>query len=240
MTSHIGRAECFRAVVEQLAERATVADVIAVDGPSGTGKSTVARGLARRLGFRYLDTGAMYRAVTWAVLRDGVDPADAEAVAAVAEKIELAVSTDPDHPRVTVDGRRVDREIRSRPVTVAVSPVSAVPRVRSVLVAVQRELIHGANIVVEGRDIGTVVAPTATLKVFLTASSDARASRRARQDRDDDRRSVAADLDRRDTYDSSRAHSPLRPAQDAVHLDTTHMTVEQVIQQLVDLAASRA
>jgi cytidylate kinase len=218
---------------------ATVADVIALDGPSGTGKSTVARELARRLGFRYLDTGAMYRAVAWAALRDGVDPEDADAVAALAEKLRIDVSTDPEHPRVEVDGRRVDREIRSRPVTVAVSPVSAIPRVRSTLVATQRELIDGGDIVVEGRDIGTVVAPTAPLKVFLTASSDVRASRRARQVGDSDHKSTAADLDRRDAYDSSRPHSPLRPAEDAVQVDTTDLSVGQVIEHLVDLAASR-
>jgi len=216
-----------------------VADVIALDGPSGTGKSTVARELARRLGFRYLDTGAMYRAVAWAALREGVDPEDADAVAALAEKLRLDVSTDPEHPRVAVDGRRVDREIRSRPVTVAVSPVSAIPRVRSTLLTAQRDLIDGGDIVVEGRDIGTVVAPTAPLKVFLTASSDERASRRARQVGDSDHKSTAADLDRRDAYDSSRPHSPLRPADDAVHVDTTHLTVAQVIEHLVDLAASR-
>ena len=216
-----------------------VRDVIALDGPSGTGKSTVARGLARRLGFRYLDTGAMYRAVTWAALRDGIDPEDADAVAALAERVEVEVSTDPDRPRVTVDGRRVDREIRSRAVTAAVSPVSAVPRVRALLVAFQRRLIDAGGVVVEGRDIGTVVAPTAPLKVFLTASSDARAQRRSRQDGTTDHRSTAADLDRRDAYDSNRQHSPLRAADDAVHLDTTAMTVNQVIQRLVDMAAER-
>ncbi|HYT10813.1 MAG TPA: (d)CMP kinase, partial [Mycobacteriales bacterium] len=157
-------------------------DVIAIDGPSGTGKSTVARGLARRLGFRYLDTGAMYRAVTWAVLRAGVDPQDADAVADIAERVRVEVSTDPDHPRVTVDGRRVDREVRSAAVTAAVSPVSAIPRVRAVLVAFQRRLAEAGGVVVEGRDIGTVVAPGAPLKVFLTASTDARALRRSRQE----------------------------------------------------------
>ena len=214
-------------------------DVIALDGPSGTGKSTVARGLARRLGFRYLDTGAMYRAVTWAALRDGIDPRDAEQLAALAERVDVEVSTDPDHPRVTVDGRRVDREIRSGPVTAAVSPVSAIPQVRAVLVASQRRLIEAGGVVVEGRDIGTVVAPAAPLKVFLTASSDARAHRRSRQDGTLDHRSTAVELSRRDAYDSARQHSPLRAAEDAVHLDTTAMTVDQVIDQLVDMAAQR-
>lgn len=213
--------------------------MIALDGPSGTGKSTVARQLARRLGFRYLDTGAMYRAVAWAVLHEGVDPEDAVAVSALARRARIEVSTDPDHPRVTVDGRPVDREIRSRPVTVAVSPVSATPGVREVLVAAQRDLIGAGGMVVEGRDIGTVVAPAAPLKVFLTASADARASRRSRQDGTSDPRSTAADLDRRDAYDRSRQHSPLRAAEDAVHLDTTALSVPQVLDRLVELAGQR-
>ena len=147
-----------------------VRDVIALDGPSGTGKSTVARGLARRLSFRYLDTGAMYRAVTWVVLREGVDPEDASAVTDLAARTRITVTTDPDDQHVTVDGKLVDREIRSKAVTTAVSPVSAAPGVRVLLVAAQRELIGDGAIVVEGRDIGTVVAPDAPLKIFLTAS----------------------------------------------------------------------
>ena len=216
-----------------------VPDVIALDGPSGTGKSTVARGLARRLGFRYLDTGAMYRAVTWAVLRDGVDPGDAPAVTELARRTRVTVSTDPDHPRVSVDGHPVDREIRSRAVTVAVSPVSATPGVREVLVAAQQEIIRTGRVVAEGRDIGTVVAPAARLKVFLTASPDERAHRRSRQDGTTDHRSTAADLDRRDTYDSTRSHSPLRAADDAVHVDTTALSLNEVVQRLVDLAMER-
>jgi cytidylate kinase len=216
-----------------------VRDVIALDGPSGTGKSTVACGLARRLGFRYLDTGAMYRAVAWAVLRDGVDPEDVVAVTDLARRTRLEVSTDPDHPRVLVDGRPVDREIRSGAVTIAVSPVSAMPGVREVLVAAQQQLIEPGRVVAEGRDIGTVVAPEAPLKVFLTASQDVRAHRRSRQDGSTDHRSTAADLDRRDTYDSTRKHSPLRAADDAVHVDTTALSVPEVVQQLVDLAVQR-
>ena len=211
-------------------------EVIALDGPSGTGKSTVPRGLARRLGFRYLDTGAMYRAVAWAVLHAGADPEDRAVVGSIADRVALEVSTDPDHPAVAVDGRRVDRAIRTAAVTTAVSPVSATPHVREVLVAAQRELIGAGHVVVEGRDIGTVVAPAAPLKVFLTASPDARARRRSRQDGSADHAATAADLDRRDSYDSSREHSPLRAADDAVHLDTTSLTVDQVIQRLVDLA----
>ena len=214
-------------------------DVIALDGPSGTGKSTVARGLARRLGFRYLDTGAMYRAVAWAVLDAGVDPEDRIAVGRVADRVALDVSTDPDSPAVAVDGRRVDAAIRTPAVTTAVSPVSATPHVREVLVAAQRDLIGAGHVVVEGRDIGTVVAPGAPLKVFLTASSDVRAQRRSAQDGTADTAATAAALDRRDTYDSSRRHSPLRAADDAVHLDTTVLDVDEVIHRLVDLARER-
>jgi len=218
---------------------ADVHDVIALDGPSGTGKSTVARALARRLGFRYLDTGAMYRAVTWAVLRDGIDPENSDAVTELARRTRIEVSTDPDSPHVSVDGRPVNQEIRSRAVTVAVSPVSAMPGVREVLVAAQQQLIRAGHVVAEGRDIGTVVAPAAPLKVFLTASVDTRAHRRSRQDRTTDHRSTAADLDRRDTYDSTRRHSPLRAADDAVPVDTTALSVAEVVQRLVDLATER-
>jgi cytidylate kinase len=214
-------------------------DVIAIDGPSGTGKSTVARGLARRLGFRYLDTGAMYRAVAWAVLDAGLDPGDAATVGRVADRVRIDVSTDPERPAVAVDGRRVDEAIRTPEVTTAVSPVSATLHVREVLVAAQRQLIGAGHAVVEGRDIGTVVAPDAPLKVFLTASSDVRAQRRSDQVGTGDQTATAADLDRRDTYDSSRQHSPLRAADDAVHLDTPELGIDEVIQRLVDMARER-
>src|SRR6478752_381214 len=150
-----------------------------MDGPSGTGKSTVARGLATRLGVPYLDTGAMYRAATVAVLRSGVDPNDAEQVTKVVRDARIEIGTDPSAPRVCLDGARVDAEIRSAEVTASVSAVSAVPAVREQLVAAQRELIEGGPIVVEGRDIGSVVWPQARPKVFLTASPLVRAQRRA-------------------------------------------------------------
>lgn len=220
--------------------------VIALDGPSGTGKSSVARTLARTLGACYLDTGAMYRAVTWAVLRAGVDPGDAGAVAVLADKVRLEISTDPEDQRISADGERVDRQIRSEPVTATVSRVSAVPEVRATLVAAQRaviaEALTGCGIVVEGRDIGTVVAPDAPLKVFLTASAEERAARRSRQDG----RTGAGQVDevreamlRRDTFDASRAASPLRLAEDAVQVDTTHLSLTEVVERLVDLARDR-
>jgi CMP/dCMP kinase len=203
--------------------------VVAIDGPSGSGKSTVSRRLAVALDSAYLDTGAMYRAVTWAVLRSGVDPSDAEAVAKIAGEVELAVGTDPDQPHVWVDGDRVDAPIRSREVTAAVSAVAAVPAVRQLMVARQREIITGADrIVVEGRDIGTVVAPDADLKVFLTASAQERARRRSAEIASD-QELTATDLARRDRLDSTRAASPLRRADDAVELDTTTMSIDEVV-----------
>jgi CMP/dCMP kinase len=219
-----------------------VRGVIALDGPSGTGKSTVAQALAMRLGLRYLDTGATYRAVTLAALRRGLDPEDADAVGQLAEAVTVEVSTDPHDLWVVLDGQRVDRQIRSEPVTSAVSPVSAVPRVRRWLVAEQRRLIGEGDIVVEGRDIGTVVAPDAALKVFLTAAQDVRARRRAGQDGPtaaDDVAATAAALHRRDAYDSGRQLSPLRPADDAVHVDTTQLSIDEVVDRLVDMARSR-
>lgn len=216
-------------------------DVVALDGPSGTGKSTVARALAVELGLRYLNTGAMYRALTWAALQAGIAPTDTRAVAELAGRTAIEVTTDPQDQRVTVDGRSVERQLRSAEVTAAVSPVSAVPEVRRHLIDSQRTLIGAGGIVVEGRDIGTVVAPEAPLKVFLTASQDTRAQRRVRQDGDpaSDLQATAEALHRRDTYDSSRAAGPLRPAVDAVQVDTTTLPIDEVVKRLVDLARNR-
>lgn len=209
--------------------------VVAIDGPSGAGKSTVSRRLAQELGLRYLDTGAMYRAVTLAVLEAGVDPGDAAGVSRIAEGTEIAAGTDPHAPATTIDGRRVDGLIRSPRVTAAVSAVSAVPAVRRKLLAIQRRLIAGGGIVVEGRDIATVVAPDATVKVFLTASATARVQRRGSELGAADPADLAvtaADLRRRDALDSGRAQSPLRPAADAVHLDTSHLSIAEVVATL--------
>jgi cytidylate kinase len=212
--------------------------VVAIDGPSGSGKSTVARQLAERLGVRYLDTGSMYRAVTWAVLRAGIAPDDGPAVADVAARSRLTVSTDPRAPAIAVNDRRVDTEIRTPPVTSAVSAVSAIPAVRRLLVSLQRGLIGAGDIVVEGRDIGAVVAPEAEVKVFLTASSGVRAGRRSDELGATDPEEVAAtaaDLSRRDTLDSTRALDPLAPALDAVILDTSELGVAEVVDRLVHL-----
>jgi CMP/dCMP kinase len=213
---------------------------ITLDGPSGTGKSSVARAVAVRLGAAYLDTGAMYRAATVAVLDAGVDPADAEAVAAVVAAATIEVGTTAGEEVVQVDGVDVAVRIRSAEVTRAVSPVSAVPAVRRQLVDQQRALVAAAGaVVVEGRDIGTVVLPDATLKVYLTAAPEVRAERRAGQLGLDDPAEIAelaADLRRRDEYDSSRADSPLRPAADAIIVDSTDLDREAVVARVCELA----
>ncbi|WP_346534810.1 (d)CMP kinase [Micromonospora sp. DPT] len=213
--------------------------VVAVDGPSGSGKSTVSRRLAAGLGARYLDTGAMYRAITWAVLRSAVDLTDVESVAKVAGEVDLRIGTDPQGYGVTVDGVNVDKEIRGPEVTGAVSAVAAVPAVRELLVARQRQMITNAGrIVVEGRDIGMVVAPDADLKVYLTASEVARAQRRSAEDAVDVA-ATAADLARRDKLDSTRKVNPLQQAPDAVVLDTTELGIDEVVARLRDLLTER-
>jgi cytidylate kinase len=214
--------------------------VIAVDGPSGSGKSSTARGVAMRLGLRYLDTGAMYRAMTWWMLEHGVDVNDSAAVAAAALSVSLQVGTDPSAPTIAVDGTDVAGPIRGPEVTGAVSAVSAVPQVRALLVERQRSLIGSGGIVVEGRDIGSVVAPDADVKIHLVADAQARALRRAaEQGGTADPSSTAADLARRDLLDSSRAASPLQQAHDAVVVDGTGMTLDEVIDHVCALAEAR-
>lgn len=222
--------------------------VVALDGPSGTGKTTVARKLAERLSAGYLDTGAMYRVITLAVLRAGVDLTDADAVAATARDTVFTIGTTPGRPNVTLAGEDVVAEIRGAEVNHAVSPVSAVTAVRELLVARQRRIIDEVlagigGIVVEGRDIGTVVAPSAPLKVYLTASPEIRAARRSAQDSAAGRKGTHADalasVDRRDRLDSSRAASPLRAAEDAVQLDTSELEIDQVLVALSELASHR-
>ncbi len=217
--------------------------VIAIDGPAGTGKSSVSRGLARALGARYLDTGAMYRIATLAMLRGGVDLQDPESIAAAAE-VPISVGFDPDVEDAYLDGEDVASQIRGEEVTRAVSAVSAVPVVRERMVALQRELAGSAgSVVVEGRDIGTVVLPDADVKIFLTATAETRARRRNDQNvaagLADDYKTVLADVRRRDHLDSTRAVSPLRPADDALIVDTSDMTQAQVIEHLRDLVEQR-
>lgn len=219
--------------------------IVAVDGPSGTGKSTVCRALAQHLGAKYLDTGAMYRVATLHALRQGVDPTDVEAVIAATASLPLEVNDDPAATTVLLDGVDVSDEIRGAEVTRAVSAVAAIPEVRENLVALQRELVARAGrCIVEGRDIGTVVLVDAPLKVYLTASADVRAKRRFDQDvaagRDADIDVILADIERRDAADSSRSSSPLRPAEDAIVVDTSELCLQEVIDELVDLAIGSA
>ncbi|MEU6191883.1 (d)CMP kinase [Nocardia sp. NPDC047038] len=208
-----------------------------MDGPSGTGKSSVSRRLATRLGARYLDTGAMYRVATLRVLRAGIELTDSAAIGAAVKELPLSIGTDPSREVIELDGEDVRSEIRGDAVTKAVSAVSAVPEVRELLVAMQRDITAAAGrIVVEGRDIGTVVLPAADAKIYLTASAEARAHRRNQQNiaegRGDDYAGVLADVQRRDTLDSTRKVSPLRPAEDAVPVDTSELSMDEVIDEL--------
>jgi cytidylate kinase len=218
--------------------------VIAIDGPSGSGKSTVARRAAEALGLRYLDTGAMYRALTWLALDQAVEITDADALARLAREADLEVTTAPAQPGVRVDGRDVTTAIRDEAVTSAVSAVSAVPGVRQAMVARQRLLVGVGGIVVEGRDIGTTVLPDAPVKIFLTAAEGARARRRGEEiagGRADAAvvDATAAAIRRRDAADSGRAASPLMQAPDAEVIDSTDLTVDEVVARVVDLARAR-
>ncbi len=201
--------------------------VVAIDGPAGSGKSTVARAVAERLGLEYLDTGAMYRAVTFGAMRRGIDPDDLEPVARVARDLDLRMD---DQGAVTVDGVDATIEIRGPEVTRAVSIVAANPGVRDEMRRRQREwAAERGGGVMEGRDIGTVVFPDAELKVYLDASPEIRASRRSKEVADLEYETVAADLARRDALDQGRDDSPLREATDAVVIDTSDLTVDQIV-----------
>jgi cytidylate kinase len=203
--------------------------VIAIDGPAGSGKSTVARRLAERLGLDYLDTGAMYRAVTFAALRRGIDPADTGPVAELARVVDLDVTTD----HVRVDGVDATIEIRGPEVSRAVSLVAANPEVRAELVRRQREWAYErSGGVMEGRDIGTVVFPDAMLKVYLNARPEVRAERRAAEVSDLDYETVAADMARRDAFDQGREADPLRSADDAIQFDTSDMSIDEIVAEL--------
>ena len=212
--------------------------VVAIDGPSGSGKSSTSRGVAAALGLRYLDTGAMFRAMTWFMLREGVDVSDPAAVAAKVNTPLIESGTNPDHPTITVDGTDVAAAIREQAVTNAVSPVSAVPEVRARLLELQRAEIGKGGIVVEGRDIGSVVWPQAQVKVYLTADANARAVRRAAEEGGSDVSATEASLRARDAIDSGRATAPLVRPDGAHHIDTTPYTLEEVISQVVALVAA--
>lgn len=249
----VGDSGAERVEAEQDNDTARVTRVITLDGPSGSGKSTVARAVASVLGWRYVDTGATYRVATLAVLRAGVDLTDADAVTAivrgVVERGELRLSTTPEEATVWLAGEDVSALIRGVEVTSAVSAVSAVPAVRALMVEIQRSAIGRTGAVAEGRDVGSVVVPTAGLKVYLDADHLVRASRRAGDadagvgerrnasgDASDLVAAVAADLQRRDHLDSSRATSPLHRADDAVHLDASALSATEVTDAVLRLA----
>ncbi len=208
--------------------------VIAIDGPAGAGKSSVARGVADALGFTYLDSGAMYRCVALAALERSVDLDDAGAMGELAASLEIGLDGD----RVSLDGRDVSAAIREPETSAAASRASIHPAVREAMVARQRRLIGAGRYVAEGRDIGTVVSPDSPLKVFLTASAAERARRRAAQTGEDPEAVLAAQ-EERDRRDQSREHSAMRAAEDAVEIDTTGLGLDEVVERVVDLARER-
>jgi cytidylate kinase len=208
--------------------------VIAIDGPAGAGKSTVARAVAKALGFTYLDSGAMYRSVALAGLEAGVDLDDPAAMGELASGLEISM----EDGKVILDGRDVSEEIRTPRVSAAASRVSVHPEVRSEMVLRQRALIDAGNYVAEGRDIGTEVSPDAPLKVFLTASAEERAHRRAAENGEEVGEVLAAQHER-DSRDREREHGALRAAEDAVEIDTTGLTVEEAAERVVEIARER-
>ncbi|MFC7811942.1 (d)CMP kinase [Streptomyces olivaceus] len=215
--------------------------IVAIDGPSGTGKSSTSKAVAAQLGLSYLDTGAQYRAITWWMVSNGIDTDDPHAVAAAAGKPDIVSGTDPATPAITVDGVDVAGPIRTQEVTSKVSAVSAVPEIRARITELQRTIAATAplGIVVEGRDIGTTVLPDADLKIFLTASAEARAARRSGELKGADVNATREALIKRDAADSSRKASPLAKAGDAVEVDTTALTLPQVIECVVTLVEEK-
>jgi cytidylate kinase len=217
--------------------------VIAIDGPAGAGKSTVAQKLAERLGMDYVDSGATYRAAALKVLESRTSVEDQGAVARVLEAVEIRFTSQGSQPRVWLDGRDVTQRIRTPEVTLAAAKVSRLPGVRKKLVALQRGLVGERGVVMEGRDIGTVVFPDAPLKIFLLADVEERARRRLHQEQDEGRATsleqTAYEIGRRDQLDAERKISPLVAAPDAVQIDSTHLTADQVVKRILELVQER-
>jgi CMP/dCMP kinase len=217
--------------------------VIAIDGPAGAGKSTVAQKLAERLGLTYVDSGATYRAAALKVLRSGVSPEDEPKVATVISAANLQVITDGVKPHVLLDGGDVSASIRTPEVTLAAAKVSRLPEVRKKLIELQRRFARGRGVVMEGRDIGTIVFPDAPLKIFLGADRKERARRRLEQDLKEGRggslEEIAYELGRRDQLDAERKISPLVAASDAIEIDSTHLTADQVVDRILEFARER-
>ena len=213
--------------------------IIAIDGPSGAGKGTIARTLSARLGYRHVDTGAMYRAVGWKVLHDGVVLDDEAAVAALARDADLRV----EGGVVSIDGHDVTSAIRTPEIDRAATAVARLPRVRDMLVARQRKFAEGGGVVMEGRDIGTLVFPDAAVKIYLDASAEERARRRAGDPAHTGglagQAAVAASIEARDRSDTTRTASPLMPARDAVQIDTTNLPIDQVVERVMELVSQR-
>jgi cytidylate kinase len=217
--------------------------IITIDGPAGAGKSTVAQMLAARLGLNYVDSGATYRAAALKVLESGVAPEEEMSVAALIAGANIDFRMDGSQAAVFLDGRDVTQAIRTPEVTLAAAKVSRLPEVRKKLITLQRSLARGKGVVMEGRDIGTVVFPDAPLKIFLKADVEERAHRRLKQDQEDGRSSTleetAYEIGRRDQLDAERKISPLVPAADAVEIDSTHLSAEQVVERILEIARER-
>lgn len=217
--------------------------IVAIDGPAGVGKSTVAKLLASRLRFLYLDTGALYRSVAWAVLKHGLDPMDAKAVAALLPKLALQMQVTNEDVAVSINGKDITNELRTPPVSAAASVVSAIPAVRAWLLPVQRQIGEKGSVVAEGRDIGTKVFPSAPVKFFLEADPTVRAQRRHRElvaaGHGGAIEQTSAELAGRDDRDRSRTTAPLVPADDAHHIDTSRLSVEEVVNQMLALVTAK-
>lgn len=216
---------------------------IAIDGPAGAGKSTVARQVAERLGLTYVDTGAMYRAITWKALQQNIDLQDEQTVSRLARETDIQLAPGKTGTDIWVDGQKVTDEIRTPEVTAKVSLIAGQPEVREVLVEKQQEMARRREVVMDGRDIGTHVIPDADVKVFLTASIEERAQRRYRESIrrgfEMDWEQLKEEIRLRDEKDQRRKHSPLRPAEDAVHLDTTGLSIEEVVEEILNLSRTK-